>query len=502
MKTIKNIFIIVTILLCCSTAKAYDLTVDGIYYNIISHTELTVEVTSGTYKYAGEVIIPETITYKSKKLKVTSIKNSAFYDCRGLTSIVIPNSVTSIGDHAFYDCRGLTSIVIPNSVASIGNYAFSGCYGLTSVVIGNSVTSIGKEAFWSCSRLKTVVNLSDWTFAKGSSGDGYVARYADKVYNAPKGRIEGDFVLGKPNDVKTLVGYLGSATTANLPTDYDGENYVIGKYAFADCSGLTSIVIPNSVTSIGDDAFYKCSGLTSVVIGNSVTSIGDNAFRDCTGLTSVEIPNSVTSIGSYAFEGCTGLTSVVIPNSVTSIGLNAFNGCSGLTSVVIGNSVTSIGLNAFDGCSGLTSVVIGNSVTSIGNYAFYSCESLASIYVLSIQPPTISTNSFSNKNYINATLYVPQGSLATYQTSNGWSFFWDIQEFNTTEINNINIDNITIKTTCNSILLEGYQYKTISIYSVNGELIERIENYMGESIYLESGTYIINIDNKAIKVKL
>ncbi len=187
----------------------------------------------------------------------------------------------------------------------------------------------------------------------------------------------------------------------------------IGKNAFYDCSGLTSVTIPNSVTSIGKNAFYGCSGLTSVAIPNSVTSIGNSAFRYCSGLTSVTIPNSVTSIGDYAFSGCSGLTSIVvasdnpkydsrdncnaiietatntlvlgckntlIPNSVTSIGGSAFYECSGLTSVTIPNSVTSIGNSAFYGCS-LTSVTIPNSVTSIGNSAFWGCSGLTSVTI-------------------------------------------------------------------------------------------------------------------------
>ena len=155
----------------------------------------------------------------------------------------------------------------------------------------------------------------------------------------------------------------------------------IGTLAFADCSGLTSVTIPNSVTSIEYGAFSVCLGLTSVTIPNSVTSIGDGAFDHCSGLTSVTIPNSVTSIGDDAFRECSSLTSVTIGNSVTSIGGSAFSGCSGLTSVTIPNSVTSIGHDAFGGCSGLTSVTIGNSVTSIGNRAFSVCSGLTSITI-------------------------------------------------------------------------------------------------------------------------
>ena len=184
-----------------------------------------------------------------------------------------------------------------------------------------------------------------------------------------------------PNSV-TSIGYAAFANCSSL-TSVTIPNSVtsIGKYAFYGCSRLTSVTIPNSVTSIGDYAFYECSGLTSVTIGNSVTSIGRAAFYDCFSLTSVTIPNSVTSIGDYAFSQCSGLTSVTIGNSVTSIGESAFEGCSGLTSVTIGNSVTSIGESAFKDCSGLTSVTIPNSVTSIGYAAFANCSSLTSVTI-------------------------------------------------------------------------------------------------------------------------
>ena len=158
----------------------------------------------------------------------------------------------------------------------------------------------------------------------------------------------------------------------------------IGSYAFYGCSKLTSVTIPNSVTSIGNYAFYDCSGLTSITIPNSVTSIENNAFSGCSGLTSVTIPNSVTSIGNYAFYYCSGLTSITIGNSVTSIGGRAFSGCSGLTSITIPNSVTSIGNSAFYYCSGLTSITIPNSVTSIGERAFEYCSGLKKVIVKDI----------------------------------------------------------------------------------------------------------------------
>ena len=153
----------------------------------------------------------------------------------------------------------------------------------------------------------------------------------------------------------------------------------IGDYAFSSCRSLTDIVIPDSVTNIGDYAFWNCRSLTNIVIPNSVTSIGDNAFEYCFSLSNLIIPDGVTSIGDGAFVGCTSLSSVVIPDSVSCIGNNAFWGCESLTDIVIPNSVTSIGKSAFYGCCSLTEVVIPDSVTSIGDKAFHTCSSLTNI---------------------------------------------------------------------------------------------------------------------------
>ena len=162
-----------------------------------------------------------------------------------------------------------------------------------------------------------------------------------------------------------------------------GTFTITGIYAFAfdDCDDLTSITIPNSVTSIGDSAFSSCSGLTSITIPNSVTSIASGMFSYCDNLTSVTIPNSVTTIEDNAFYGCESLKSITIPNSVTSIGDCSFYGCKNLTSLKIGNSVKSIGFGAFMLCSSLTSVTIPNFVDSIADLAFADCSSLKSITI-------------------------------------------------------------------------------------------------------------------------
>ena len=199
------------------------------------------------------------------------------------------------------------------------------------------------------------VNGTDWLFIREMAGSDF---RGDKT--------DGKLSILDLSDAKIVGG--GLLYFFNVYTSYNDK---LGDYAFYGCSGLTSLTIPSSVTSIGNEAFHGCCGLTSLVIPSGVTSIGAEAFYGCSGLINLTIPSSVTRIGWSAFEGCSGLTSLVIPSSVTWISGEAFSGCSGLTSLVIPSSVTSIGKSAFSGCSGLTSLTIPSSVTSIGNEAFH-----------------------------------------------------------------------------------------------------------------------------------
>ena len=257
-------------------------------------------------------------------------------------------------------------------------------------------------------------------------------------------------------------------TTANIPetVTYQGTTYnvtYIGFGAFMNCSSLTSVTIPNSVTSIGGDYFYddgafqNCSSLTSITIPNSVTSIGDKTFFGCSSLITITIPNSVTYIGRAVFYGCSSLTSVslgtgitslmsynaygkspsygffhdcssltsiTIPNSVITIGFGAFMNCSSLTSITIPNSVTSIYSAAFENCSSLTSITIPNSVTSIRTDAFLGCNNLTSMTVECTNIPNLS-NIGLNSTLQNLTLEENVTSIAS-GAFNGYSFLQNV----------------------------------------------------------------------------
>ncbi len=363
------------------------------------------------------IIIPANTSYEGYKFDVTSIGANLFCDFSNLISVKIPDSVISIGINAFKNCVNLTSVSMSNSLISIGDSAFYGCTRLTNVTIPNSVTSIGGSAFRLCKSLTSVnipngvVSIEESVFCEcirlrkvyynGTIAQWNSINFADGNLLLTEAVIKcTDGVIGNENIVTidnvkykiyndntaTIVGYQNEPDVLVIPENIYYEGYKfrvinIGYFAFGRCTKLTSVTIPDSVTSIGDDAFSYCSSLTSVTIPDSVTSIGDYTFENCTNLTSVTIPDSVSSIGYRAFYNCSSLTNVTIGNSVTSIGGGAFKGCSSLTNVTIGNSVTSIGYFAFERCTKLTSVTIPDSVTSIGYSAFSYCSSLTSVTI-------------------------------------------------------------------------------------------------------------------------
>ena len=396
--------------LFATTASAYDFTKDSIYYNILSDSELTCEVTSGSNDYSGSIVIPATVEYNGNTYSVTSIGDKAFYNCYRLTSINIPNSVTSIGMGAFRWCGGLTSINIPNSVTNIGDQAFYGCDKLTSIDIPNSVTSIGSKAFYDCTGLHSIT-IGTGVLSIGT--DAYYYNAIEKVIWLPNTPPQGyEEIYGTYNYASndsysnlqnvTVYPYLSSLfevdgikyvpispseqTCAAIDCAYNGTKDIrlgktvhyqgselslidIGPALCYDNDSIEVLHIESYAGSISSSAFSYCNNLETATL-KDVTGIGDEAFYGCDGLTTIDIPNSVTSIGDEAFYGCDGLTTIDIPNSVTSIGSSTFYDCDALTSVNIGNSVTNIGEQAFYNCTGLHSVTIGTGVLSIGTDAF------------------------------------------------------------------------------------------------------------------------------------
>lgn len=302
----------------------------------------------------GDVVIPSTVTNEfGTTFCVVGINNHAFLGCQGITSVYIPNSVgiggisneafsncenletvimedsvkftgqycfqnceklisvtlpsllTSIPSGCFLNCWSLTTLTIPNSVTSIGDFAFDGCVSLTTVNIPNTVTTIGEYAFCVCPLLSvtipnTISFVGEWAFS-GTANINYHGNMNTEDWGAISinGFFDGDFVYTDSTRTQLAV-YVGSNPVVDIP------NWVttIGRWAFLyRPSILTSVTIPDGVTSIGQAAFGSCYGLTSITIPSSVTSIGIGAFSDCVGLTSITVMSTTPpALGAYAFD--------------------------------------------------------------------------------------------------------------------------------------------------------------------------------------------------------
>ncbi len=320
---------------------------------------------------------------------VTSIGESAFYECKALTSVSIPEGVTGIGEDAFNYCKALTSVTIPEGVTSIGEEAFYLCESLVSVTIPDSVTNIEREAFRASAWLKNEQAKNPLVIAGKMLVNGQACKGAVTI----------------PDGVKYIADYAFEVSSGSDA-----------------CDDMTSVVIPDSVTEIGKGAFKNCEKLTEVRLSNGLTCILTETFWECEKLNNVVIPDSVTTLNHYAFTHCTSLSSVTIPESVTEFGQGVFqdtvwladrqaenpvvtvNGividgktCKGevmvsdgakgiaygafssnenITAVTLPDGTTEIGDYAFGWCSGLTEITIPQSVNSIGEDSFTSCRNL------------------------------------------------------------------------------------------------------------------------------
>ena len=339
-------------------------------------------------------------TYSIKE-GVRIICDKAFFYCRSLTDIVIPDSVTSIGDKAFFRCSSLTSLVIPDGVTRIGTGTFFGCESLSSLVIPNGVTCIGDGAFSGCRFLSGIV-IPNGVTSIGDCAFGGCSSFLIKYISIPKSVI---CLNGNP-----FVNWNGKLECLSPNFIYEDDvlfNKDKSKIISFRNQAIRSYIIPSSVTSIGDSAFAGCSSLSNIAIPSSVNSIGDKAFWNCCSLSSIVIPNSVTSIGDRAFDNCSSflIKYISIPKNVICLNGNPFANWHGkleclspnfiyeddvlfnkdkskiiscrnqaIRSYIIPGSVTSIGDYAFEGCSFLSDIVIPASVTSIGRGAFRDCN--------------------------------------------------------------------------------------------------------------------------------
>lgn len=311
-------------------------------------------------------------------------------------------------------------------------------------------------------------------------------------------------------------------TSVSLPLSVTS----IGEYAFARCSKIDSLELPNSISTIGENAFYGCTGLVSVIlpinltlmsenvfsncsalktitVPDKVTSISDGAFSGCYALRSVFLPNNITSIGANAFQNCSVLSSLIFPNNLSTIGQSAFSGCSSLDSIGIPIGLTAINLGVFSGCSGLRIVTIPYTVSVIGWNAFSGCNALTKIHSKSSTPPSVVSNSFTGVNMATCKLYVSRWAVNTYRNAAVWGDFTNIVEEVITPVSVISDTATLVYTEGEVLVISGVEVGSeINLFSELGILLASIvaDKEIVRLNISKGQIYLIHISDKIFKV--
>ena len=387
------------------------------------HAEREITIPNTVEGYAVTSIGPHafdsSITSVTIPTTVTTIGNRAFSGCSSLAEVVIPDNVTSIEEYAFSSCRSLTDVSIPDNVSSIGNNAFSSCTGLNSVTIGKSVESIGSSAFYGCDKLEKVISYIESPSALDvsafqyydsesqgrvfTSATLYVPAGTKAKYEATDGWKEFKNIVegGGSENISFADPIVRQICVANWDTDGDGELSKQEAAAVTDIGEIFSnggkittfdeFQYFTGVKEIGSQAFAFQGSMTSIKLPEGLTTIDFWAFSQCRALKSIHIPSTVTNIDTEAFYACSGLEAITVDSNNQTF--DSRDNCNaiiytnsnwllkGCKTTVIPTTISTIGTGAFSGVTGMTSVYIPASVTYIQDKAFMDCADLTSISV-------------------------------------------------------------------------------------------------------------------------
>ena len=368
-------------------------------------------------KGVAEINIAASVTVGEKLYPVTKIGTEAFYYCRALSSVVIPNSITTIGKLAFVGCCNLTSLEIPDSVTTIENEALLDCDSLTLYC-----ETINQPSGWGDNWMGDFTCPVVWNCNNNEvADDGYIYTVIDGLRYALKDGVA--MVAEQPKNIKTAM-----IPNSIRYKDTDYQVTLIGYEAFYSCENLTSVLIPDSVTVIDYSAFHNCNSLTSIEIPDSVTSIGEWAFAECDSLAEVVLPEDITTISPCTFMECDSLANIKIPDSVTSIGGGAFYGCGNLMNVELPDGIISIGGDAF-------AYIFGdehweNGVLYIGKYLIKAQESIVGEYSVKDGTLCVADKAFYNCNSLTSVI-IPDSVVAL-----GMSVFESCDNLEKVELDN------------------------------------------------------------------
>lgn len=523
---------------------------------------------------------------------ITKIGDGALFYTQGLKSLVIPNGVTHLGTSALGNNPGLEKLTLSKSLSFIGQGTFSGNKGLTEIYALNPEPASTADAYVfsgidmaKCTLFVPIGSLTKYTgrvvwmkftnveesapekpteLAKtvnvATAGSLGTLLTQDEKENVTDLTITGDI---NGTDVKVIremenlftIDITGARIVAGgdifysdvLVGDCRTSNDEVAPSMFRDLIKLKSVLLPASVTKIGNHSFYGCTALEAINIPNAVTVIGKYAFTQCASIATYtfgeniasigeyafannksmpyfDVPNSVTTLGNNVFSGNTALVRVttganvsVIPTSmltgctslidlrlgknITLIEDNAFNGCTALSAVKLPESVTEIGSAAFRSCTGLKSMTIGKNVTKIVNGAFLDCTGLTEIHSNSVAPAVLGhANVFGNVPFATCTLYVPTGSKAAYEAKETWKEFFSIKEEIISGITSDEAVNVSVVGVTNGIEISVEEPTAVSIYTVLGAQVFAGQVNGSDVVTLSAGVYVVKAGTRTVKV--
>lgn len=437
-----------------SEANNKKVEVNGICYNI-NADERTAEVTFYgddwlflQNNYTGNVSIPNSIEYGNITYHVTSIGEGAFYYCKKLKSVIVPESVNSIGDYAFANCIELDGVIIPENVTTIGTAAFRGCKSILSISIPNSVLEIGSSAFQYCETLRSITLPEN------------IKEVASLLFEDCKNLTS----ITIPQSVIEIRKAAFQNCTSLTSVEFKEGLKTIGENAFNGDYSLINLAFPKSLIGVGHYSFENCTNLKNISFPDKIQNIGINAFKN-TSLENVELPEGITVIHSNTFSNCFKLQTVTFPSTLTTIGESAFSGCKKLMSVDLPEGLNNINTSAFSGCENITSLILPNSVSLVQSNAFAGCN-LNTIYVKNLNLSC--SNVFSDIVYRHALLYVPKGMRDEAIYDSDWYLFNNIKEsvISSTDLSN-----------ANTYLLMDNKSFIFFIYDDNSCQIQTINSY-------------------------
>lgn len=441
---------------------------------------------------------------------VTSLPHDLFYNSKGIKKIQLPNSIQSIGVNTFAECCNLQEIQLSSELKTIGMSAFENCSSLSSIIFPSSLEFINRDAFRNTALTEITIPSSvkciEGGVFFGSKLKSLIIEDSEEPIRMPKhssqySRNQFDYTeltnvyLGRNIDYQENEAYSKEGLFPYTVSHLEFSNYVtkinpfllsythlknieftpsitsIGKNAFQN-STIENIVIPETILTIEARAFINCTNLATVKFLSDDLDMGNSIFEGCTSLKSIVLPVNLQYIPASCFANCSSLEAIDFPISLTSINGGAFKNCTSLSEITFPEELMNIDFDAFYGCSNLYLIMFGNHIATIGTQSFTGCP-LNSILICNENPPSVNINTFDNKVYLNAVLYVPASAIANYKGADVWKNFGNMKDKD---------DFIT--SVSNIIYNTNVPYV---IYDINGK-----EVYSGTGRYnLPSGLYIV-----------